>query len=157
MMRRPGTTHENTPSPTLTVPVRRGGTYFGLGTYIGLAGALLVMIVLFSLLSDHFLSYQTFSMLANQIPDLMVLSVGMTLILIIGGIDLSVGSVLALAASAVSVATLGWGWVCFRLRCWASPVRRWQVRSPVRLRLPGASLPSSCPWACWKWPVARIR
>ncbi|MBN7735650.1 ABC transporter permease, partial [Klebsiella pneumoniae] len=27
-----------------------------------------------------------------------------------GGIDLSVGSVLALAASAVSVAILGWGW-----------------------------------------------
>ncbi|KAA3544219.1 ABC transporter permease [Pseudomonas savastanoi] len=99
---------KNTPSPTLTVPARRGGNYFGLGTYIGLAGALLVMIVLFSLLSDHFLSYQTFSMLANQIPDLMVLSVGMTLILIIGGIDLSVGSVLALAASAVSVAILGW-------------------------------------------------
>ncbi|RMV77394.1 Ribose ABC transporter permease [Pseudomonas caricapapayae] len=99
---------KNTPSPTLTVPVRRGGNYFGLGTYLGLAGALLVMIVLFSLLSDHFLSYQTFSMLANQIPDLMVLSVGMTLILIIGGIDLSVGSVLALAASAVSVAILGW-------------------------------------------------
>ncbi|PYD07168.1 ABC transporter permease, partial [Pseudomonas syringae pv. pisi] len=62
---------------------------------------------------DHFLSYQTFSMLANQIPDLMVLSVGMTLILIIGGIDLSVGSVLALAASAVSVAILGWGWSVF--------------------------------------------
>jgi ribose transport system permease protein len=31
-------------------------------------------------------------------------------VLIIGGIDLSVGSVLALAASAVSVAILGWGW-----------------------------------------------
>ncbi|EGH96205.1 ribose ABC transporter, permease protein, partial [Pseudomonas amygdali pv. lachrymans str. M302278] len=104
---------KNTPSPTLTVPARRGGNYFGLGTYIGLAGALLVMVVLFSLLSDHFLSYQTFSMLANQIPDLMVLSVGMTLILIIGGIDLSVGSVLALAASAVSVAILGWGWSVF--------------------------------------------
>ncbi|EGH44865.1 inner-membrane translocator, partial [Pseudomonas syringae pv. pisi str. 1704B] len=104
---------KNTPSPTLTAPVRRGGNYLGLGTYIGLAGALLVMIVLFSLLSDHFLSYQTFSMLANQIPDLMVLSVGMTLILIIGGIDLSVGSVLALAASAVSVAILGWGWSVF--------------------------------------------
>ncbi len=39
---------KNTPSPTLTVPARRGGNYFGLGTYIGLAGALLVMIVLFS-------------------------------------------------------------------------------------------------------------
>ncbi|MDI7138654.1 hypothetical protein QMO42_30040, partial [Pseudomonas aeruginosa] len=34
----------------------------------------------------------------------------MTFILIVGGIDLSVGSVLALAASAVSLATLGWGW-----------------------------------------------
>ncbi|MCF5647096.1 ABC transporter permease, partial [Pseudomonas syringae] len=72
---------KNTPSPTLTVPVRRSANYFGLGTYIGLAGALLVMIVLFSLLSDHFLSYQTFSMLANQIPDLLVLSVGLSLIL----------------------------------------------------------------------------
>ena len=68
------------------------------------------MIVLFSFLSSHFLSYATFSTLANQIPDLMVLAVGMTFVLIIGGIDLSVGSVLALAASAVSVAILGWGW-----------------------------------------------
>ncbi|MGE8314610.1 MAG: ABC transporter permease [Pseudomonas putida] len=91
-------------------PVRRSGTYFGLGTYLGLAGALLAMIVLFSFLSSHFWSYNTFSTLANQIPDLMVLAVGMTFVLIIGGIDLSVGSVLALAASAVSVAILGWGW-----------------------------------------------
>lgn len=92
------------------VPARRSGNYYGLGTYLGLAGALLAMIVLFSLLSSHFLSYATFSTLANQIPDLMVLAVGMTFVLIIGGIDLSVGSVLALAASTVSVAILGWGW-----------------------------------------------
>ncbi|MGC1332242.1 MAG: ABC transporter permease, partial [Pseudomonas sp.] len=59
---------------------KRTGTYFGLGTYLGLAGALLAMIVLFSLLSDHFLSYSTFSTLANQIPDLMVLAVGMTFV-----------------------------------------------------------------------------
>src|SRR5471032_2294971 len=84
--------------------------FYGLGTYLGLAGALLAMIILFSSLSSHFLSYDTFSTLANQIPDLMVLAVGMTFVLIIGGIDLSVGSVLALAASTVSVAILGWGW-----------------------------------------------
>ncbi|CAM3984273.1 ABC transporter permease [Ectopseudomonas alcaliphila] len=96
-----------TPSAT---PAKRSGTYQGLGTYLGLAGALLAMIVLFSSLSSHFLSYATFTTLANQIPDLMVLAVGMTLILIIGGIDLSVGSVLALAAAVVSVATLGFGW-----------------------------------------------
>ncbi|HCT07633.1 MAG TPA: ABC transporter permease, partial [Pseudomonas sp.] len=95
---------------TTTSPGKTGGNFYGLGTYLGLAGALLAMIALFSVLSDHFLSYDTFSTLANQIPDLMVLAVGMTFILIIGGIDLSVGSVLALAASAVSVAILGWGW-----------------------------------------------
>lgn len=89
---------------------KRSGTHQGLGTYLGLAGALLAMIVLFSSLSSHFLSYATFTTLANQIPDLMVLAVGMTLVLIIGGIDLSVGSVLALAAAVVSVATLGLGW-----------------------------------------------
>jgi ribose transport system permease protein len=81
-----------------------------LRTYLGLGAALLALVILFSTLSSHFLSYSTFSMLANQIPDLMVLAVGMTFVLIIGGIDLSVGSVLALAASAVSVAMLGWGW-----------------------------------------------
>lgn len=79
-------------------------------TCFGLAGALLGMVALFSLLSSHFLSYATFSTLANQIPDLMVLAVGMTFVLVIGGIDLSVGSVLALAGSVVSVAMLGWGW-----------------------------------------------
>ncbi|MEE1920655.1 ABC transporter permease [Pseudomonas sp. 148P] len=89
---------------------KRSGSRLALDTYLGLAGALLCLMILFSLLSSHFLSYATFSTLANQIPDLMVLAVGMTFVLIIGGIDLSVGSVLALAASVVSVAMLGWGW-----------------------------------------------
>ena len=68
------------------------------------------MIVLFSLLSSHFLTYDTFSTIANQIPDLVVMAVGMTFVLIIAGIDLSVGSVLALGASVVSVAALQWRW-----------------------------------------------
>ena len=87
---------------------RLGGV--GGGAFAGLAGALLAMIALFSVLSAHFLTYQTFSTIANQIPDLVVMSVGMTFVLIVGGIDLSVGSVLALAASVVAVATLEWGW-----------------------------------------------
>src|ERR1700744_6628825 len=84
------------------------GTRLGFSNYLGLLGALLAMIALFSVLSSHFLTYDTFSTIANQIPDLVVMSVGMTFILIIAGIDLSVGSVLALAASAVSVASLQW-------------------------------------------------
>ncbi|WP_272676939.1 ABC transporter permease [Providencia huaxiensis] len=81
-----------------------------LSSYIGLIGALLAMIVLFSCLSTHFLSMNTFSTIANQIPDLIVMSVGMTFILIIAGIDLSVGSLLALAAATVSVTYLNFQW-----------------------------------------------
>lgn len=81
-----------------------------LNSYIGLIGALLAMIVLFSCLSTHFLSMNTFSTIANQIPDLIVMSVGMTFILIIAGIDLSVGSLLALAAAVVSVTYLNFQW-----------------------------------------------
>ncbi|MBP3862302.1 MAG: ABC transporter permease, partial [Pseudomonas sp.] len=60
------------------VPHKSAHNYYGMGTYLGLAGALLAMIILFSSLSEHFFSYDTLSTLANQIPDLMVLSVGMT-------------------------------------------------------------------------------
>lgn len=68
------------------------------------------MIVLFSFLSSHFLSMNTFSTIANQIPDLIVMSVGMTFVLIIAGIDLSVGSLLALSAAVVSVTYLNLHW-----------------------------------------------
>jgi ribose transport system permease protein len=86
------------------------GTRLGISNYLGLAGALAAMIALFSVLSTHFLTYDTFSTIANQIPDLVVMSVGMTFVLIIASIDLSVGSVLALGASVVSVAALKWHW-----------------------------------------------
>ena len=46
---------------------RRAGTRFGFSNYLGLALALVAMIVLFSLLSSHFLTYDTFSTIANQI------------------------------------------------------------------------------------------
>ncbi|KND61148.1 Ribose ABC transport system, permease protein RbsC [Candidatus Burkholderia verschuerenii] len=89
------------------------GTRLGISNYLGLAGALAAMIALFSVLSTHFLTYDTFSTIANQIPDLVVMSVGMTFVLIIASIDLSVGSVLALGASVVSVAALKWHWPAF--------------------------------------------
>lgn len=82
-----------------------------LGAIGGLLAALIAMLVLFSSLSPTFFSLSTFTTIANEIPDLLVMAVGMTFILMIGGIDLSVGSVLALAASVLSVAMtkLGWG------------------------------------------------
>lgn len=81
-----------------------------LADYVGMLVVLAVLIGLFSLLSDRFLAVPTFITIANQIPDLVAIAVGMTLVLVIAGIDLSVGSVLALGASVLGVAMTRWGW-----------------------------------------------
>lgn len=67
--------------------------------YAGMLGVLVGLLAIFGSLSENFLSATTFTSVANQIPDLTVISVGMTLVLISGGIDLSVGSLLALSSA----------------------------------------------------------
>jgi ribose transport system permease protein len=64
-----------------------------------MAAILGVLVLLFGSLSEHFLSFRTFSTLANRIPTLAVVAAGMTLVLMVRGIDLSVGSVMALAGA----------------------------------------------------------
>ena len=60
--------------------------------------------ILFSLKSEHFFSLITFTTLANQLPTLTVIAVGMTFVLIVAGIDLSVGSVMAFSGAILGVA-----------------------------------------------------
>lgn len=67
--------------------------------WIGLIGV-------FSLAGSNFLSTATFTTLAGRVPTLAVLATGMTLVLVIGGIDLSVGSMLGLSTAVLGV-TLG--------------------------------------------------
>ncbi len=67
--------------------------------WLGLAAALVLLITGFSLATDHFLSWTTMVALANQAPDALLLATGMTLVVLTGGIELSVGSVLALGAA----------------------------------------------------------
>jgi ribose transport system permease protein len=76
--------------------------------YVGLAVVLALLVALFSALSDHFLTRITFTTLANQIPVLTVIAVGLTLVLIAGGIDLSVGSVMALGAAVLARVLIEW-------------------------------------------------
>ncbi|MEE8450340.1 MAG: ABC transporter permease [Thermoguttaceae bacterium] len=78
--------------------------------YLGLLGVLGVLIVFFSLKSERFLSAETFSMLANQVPTLAVIAAGMTFVLVVAGIDLSVGSVMAFCGAVLGVAMVDWGW-----------------------------------------------
>jgi ribose transport system permease protein len=78
--------------------------------YAGLLCALLLLIVAFSLKTDHFLSLTTLRTISNQIPDAVMLAVGMTLVMIVGGIDLSVGSVMALSGALLGVCLAQWHW-----------------------------------------------
>ena len=71
--------------------------------YAGMAIALIVLVTVFSLRSKTFFSAATVTTIANSIPDLTIVAVGMTFVLIVGGIDLSVGSVLALASSIFAI------------------------------------------------------
>jgi ribose transport system permease protein len=61
--------------------------------------ALLLMVLAFSLLADGFLSPDNFWTVMRQISVNLCLSVGMTLVILTGGIDLSVGSILALSGA----------------------------------------------------------
>ena len=80
----------------------------------------LVLVVLFGALADNFLSVATFAGLANRIPALAIVAAGMTLVIISGGIDLSVGSVLGLSGAVLGTVLVDWHqpmWVatCFAL------------------------------------------
>ncbi|MBT1247021.1 ribose ABC transporter permease [Thermosipho sp. 1244] len=56
------------------------------------------IVILFSLLSDRFLTFSNFINVFRQVSIQAIIAFGMTLVIISGGIDLSVGSVLAFSA-----------------------------------------------------------
>lgn len=78
--------------------------------YAAMAGIWIGLIVLFSFTSEHFLTKHTIGVIANRIPPLALIAVGMTFVLIIGGIDLSVGSVMGLCGAVVGLALVDWKW-----------------------------------------------
>jgi ribose transport system permease protein len=82
----------------------------GLTDVLGMLVVLGALMILFGLLSRHFWTLRTLQSVVNQVPDLMVVAVGMTLVLVGGGIDLSVGSVLALSGAVLGIAMADWGW-----------------------------------------------
>ncbi len=76
--------------------------------YLGLALVLALLIAVFGFTTEYFFTLTTFRTIANQIPDAVILATGMTFVLIIAGIDLSVGSVLALGGAVLGLALVRW-------------------------------------------------
>ena len=78
--------------------------------YVGLVLVVVLLIAVFSLTARNFFTPATFRTIANQIPVSIIVAVGMTYVLIIAGIDLSVGSVLALSSGVLGVCMVRFGW-----------------------------------------------
>jgi ribose/xylose/arabinose/galactoside ABC-type transport system permease subunit len=74
-----------------------GAKFRNLLSKYGIYFAFLLMVVLFSLLNNSFLTPRNVINLLRQITFNSVLAMGMTMVIITGGIDLSVGSIVALA------------------------------------------------------------
>lgn len=82
------------------VPLRE---YFA--EWLGRLGTILVVFVLFaifSLTADNFATVQNIQNIGRQIAITAILAVGMTMVILIGGIDLSVGSVVLFSAAAMN-------------------------------------------------------
>ena len=71
--------------------------FFSLSGATGPLIGLLVLCTFLSFATDSFLSFRNFLNIADQITVLGIMAVGMTFVILIGGIDLSVGSILALS------------------------------------------------------------
>jgi len=62
----------------------------------------------FGVTTEHFFTITTLRTVANQAPDILLVATGMTFVIIAGGIDLSVGSMLALSGAVLGVALADW-------------------------------------------------
>ena len=62
-------------------------------------GALLVLLAFNFAVTPNFASWQTFNVNLTQVAGIVIVAVGMTLVISTGGIDLSVGSLMAIAGA----------------------------------------------------------
>ena len=88
------------PHPSTTSVERRVGGSGWWGNFAQKYGALaacVVLLVLNCLITPHFLSFRTLGINLQQMSTTTIVAVGMTLVIGTGGIDLSVGSLMAIA------------------------------------------------------------
>ncbi len=71
---------------------------------------LVVLIVASSIMSDVFFTWMNIFNLLRQLTPLMIVSLGMLLVILTGGIDLSVGSIAGVSAMIMSVSIESWQW-----------------------------------------------
>ncbi|APX26280.1 MULTISPECIES: ABC transporter permease [Salipiger] len=80
--------------------------------YAGIVLSLVALCVIFSLTNDRFLSLANFTNIFQQVAVIAIAAFGMTWVILLGEIDLSIGSIIAVAGMVgAQVIGLGWGFV----------------------------------------------
>ena len=90
------------------LPARRArpALRIGAGTGAPLL-ALVVLLLVNAAITPHFLAWQTLDVNATQVATIVMVATGMTLVIATGGIDLSVGSLMAIAGTLAPMIFLG--------------------------------------------------
>lgn len=78
------------------------------GESLSLIVVIAVLVGFFAFKTGTFLSAATFSAIASQVPAAIIIAVGMTFVLVIAGIDLSVGSVAGLCGCVLGICLKTW-------------------------------------------------
>lgn len=104
-------TTSRTASPAVAVPTRRGIGEFLLDQRAFVA--LIVLVIIFSLLSDAFLQPANLITMTKHVAYNAILAMGMLLVIITGGIDLSIGSTVGLSGIVAGVLLQGWDLALF--------------------------------------------
>ena len=89
-----------------TQPAARRGSLVWLSRY-GTLVAFLVLIAVNIAITPNFLSWQTLNVNLTQMATIVIVAVGMTLVIATGGIDLSVGSLMAISGALAPMIFLG--------------------------------------------------
>ncbi|MGL4311324.1 MAG: ABC transporter permease [Paracoccaceae bacterium] len=84
----------------------RAAIYRLLGRY-GTVIALLLLLTFNLIFTPHFLSWQTLNVNLTQVCTIVIVAVGMTLVIATGGIDLSVGSLMAISGTLAPMIFMG--------------------------------------------------
>ncbi|MCX5581125.1 ABC transporter permease [Kaistia terrae] len=95
-------TTQNAPSPvpgSVGSPPRGGIASLLSRRHIGTIAALIALLIFNFIFTPHFATMQTLSVNLTQVCVIVIVGVGMTMVIATGGIDLSVGSIMAIAGA----------------------------------------------------------
>jgi ribose/xylose/arabinose/galactoside ABC-type transport system permease subunit len=90
-------------APTTPRSASAHGRWAEMGPKYGAIGALVVLVVVNALFTPNFATAANFWSVLLQVSTVLLVAIGMTLVIATGGVDLSVGSVMAVSASIAAV------------------------------------------------------